>query len=72
VTSPQDPVKKSSLAALALGALGVVYGDIGTSPLYTVHEVFAGSGRVPLTPGNVIGAKRALRVEHARYDVRRL
>jgi KUP system potassium uptake protein len=55
VTSPQDPVKKSSLTALALGALGVVYGDIGTSPLYTVHEVFAGSGRVPLTPGNVIG-----------------
>jgi KUP system potassium uptake protein len=55
VTSPQDPVKKSSLAALALGALGVVYGDIGTSPLYTVHEVFAGSGRVPLTPENVVG-----------------
>jgi KUP system potassium uptake protein len=55
VTSPHDPVKKSSLAALALGALGVVYGDIGTSPLYTVHEVFAGSGRVPLTPGNVVG-----------------
>ena len=55
MTSPHDPVKKSSLAALALGALGVVYGDIGTSPLYTVHEVFAGSGRVPLTPENVVG-----------------
>ncbi len=55
MTSPHDPVRKSSLPALALGALGVVYGDIGTSPLYTVHEVFAGSGRVPLTPGNVIG-----------------
>ena len=34
---------KNSLRALALGAIGVVYGDIGTSPLYTIHEVFAGS-----------------------------
>ena len=31
----------SSLAALTLGALGVVYGDIGTSPLYALREVFA-------------------------------
>jgi len=45
---------KNSLAALALGALGVVYGDIGTSPLYTVHEVFMGSGHVPLTTANVV------------------
>jgi KUP system potassium uptake protein len=47
--------KKASLAALSLGALGVVYGDIGTSPLYTIHEIFAGSGGIPLTPENVIG-----------------
>ena len=40
MTPPDDPVKRSSLAALALGALGVVYGDIGTSPLYTVQTVF--------------------------------
>ena len=33
--------KPSSLAALTLGALGVVYGDIGTSPLYALKEVFA-------------------------------
>ena len=46
-----DHARKSSLAVLALGALGIVYGDIGTSPLYTVHEVFAGSGHIPLTPG---------------------
>ena len=39
-----DHARKSSLAVLALGALGVVYGDIGTSPLYTVNEVFAGTG----------------------------
>ena len=31
----------SSLAALTLGAIGVVYGDIGTSPLYALKEVFA-------------------------------
>ncbi len=45
---------KSSLAALTLGAIGVVYGDIGTSVLYVVKEVF-GSGHVPFTPENVSG-----------------
>ncbi len=45
---------KSSLAALTLGAIGVVYGDIGTSVLYAVKEVF-GSGHVALTPDNVYG-----------------
>jgi KUP system potassium uptake protein len=44
----------SSLAALTLGAIGVVYGDIGTSPLYALKEVFA-HGRVPLTPENILG-----------------
>ena len=42
-------------AALALAALGVVYGDIGTSPLYTMKEVFAGNHPIPLTPENVLG-----------------
>jgi len=45
---------KSSLPALTLGAIGVVYGDIGTSVLYAVKEVF-GSGHVPFTTGNVYG-----------------
>ena len=45
---------KSSLAALTLGAIGVVYGDIGTSVLYAIKEVF-GSGHVEFTPGNVYG-----------------
>jgi KUP system potassium uptake protein len=45
---------KSSLAALTLGAIGVVYGDIGTSVLYALKEVF-GSGHVPFTPENVYG-----------------
>ncbi|WP_341914138.1 potassium transporter Kup [Polaromonas sp. YR568] len=46
--------KKSSLAALTLGAVGVVYGDIGTSVLYAIKEVF-GSGHVEFTPENVYG-----------------
>jgi len=45
---------KSSLPALTLGAIGVVYGDIGTSVLYAVKEVF-GSGHVPFTVDNVYG-----------------
>ena len=45
---------KSSLTALTIGAIGVVYGDIGTSVLYAVKEVF-GSGHVPFTPANVYG-----------------
>ena len=45
---------KSSLTALTLGAIGVVYGDIGTSVLYALKEVF-GSGHVPLTPDNILG-----------------
>ena len=45
---------KSSLAALTLGAIGVVYGDIGTSVLYALKEVF-GSGHVEFTPDNVYG-----------------
>ena len=45
---------KSSLGVLMLGAIGVVYGDIGTSVLYSVKEVF-GSGHVPFTPDNVHG-----------------
>jgi KUP system potassium uptake protein len=45
---------QSSLRALTLGAIGVVYGDIGTSVLYAVKEVF-GAGHVPFTVDNVMG-----------------
>ncbi len=49
-------VKKTGLPALALTALGVVFGDIGTSPLYTMKEVFsAGHHPIPLTHDNVYG-----------------
>ncbi|MDE2416831.1 MAG: potassium transporter Kup [Burkholderiales bacterium] len=45
---------KSSLPALTLGAIGVVYGDIGTSVLYAFKEVFV-SGHVPITTNNILG-----------------
>jgi KUP system potassium uptake protein len=45
---------KSSLGALTLGAIGVVYGDIGTSVLYAVKEVFH-TGHVEFTPDNIYG-----------------
>jgi KUP system potassium uptake protein len=45
----------SRLTSLALGALGVVFGDIGTSPLYAVRECFHGMHAVALTQDNVLG-----------------
>ncbi|MBK8131893.1 MAG: potassium transporter Kup [Gammaproteobacteria bacterium] len=57
VNSPQNAntVTGKKTLPLALAAIGVVYGDIGTSPLYTLREVFAGSHSLPLTPGNLLG-----------------
>lgn len=49
------PLEKSNLAALTLAAIGIVYGDIGTSPLYTMKEVFAPHHHVALTAENVLG-----------------
>ena len=47
---------KQRLATLTLAALGIVYGDIGTSPLYSIKEVFGGAHHpVPITPDNVLG-----------------
>lgn len=45
----------SSTSALTLAALGVVYGDIGTSPLYAVKETFSPGHGIPLVPENIIG-----------------
>jgi len=47
---------RQGLAALTLSALGVVYGDIGTSPLYTVKEVFSPATGVPLDAPHLVGA----------------
>lgn len=54
--NPSAHIKRQSTAALTLGAVGVVYGDIGTSPLYTVKEIFSPATGIALTPENLIGA----------------
>ena len=57
MSDTRSPDNRShSLAALTLAAIGVVYGDIGTSPLYTVKEIFLPATGVALTPANLIGA----------------
>lgn len=51
---------RKGLAVLTLGAIGVVYGDIGTSPLYTVKEIFGESTGIALTHANILGAVSAI------------
>jgi len=46
---------KSRFGFLIIAALGVVYGDIGTSPLYALRECFAGSHPIPVSHENVLG-----------------
>lgn len=53
---PSHALRRQGTAALTLGAIGVVYGDIGTSPLYTVKEIFAPATGVALNIPNLIGA----------------
>ena len=47
---------RKATAALALAALGVVYGDIGTSPLYTIKTIFDAQTGVPLNHATIVGA----------------
>ncbi|MBI4805175.1 MAG: potassium transporter Kup [Desulfovibrio sp.] len=54
-TPGQPACSPVQTASLSLAALGVVYGDIGTSPLYTIKECFSGLHAVAPTPGNVLG-----------------
>lgn len=51
---PSARPSAKDLAALTLGAIGIVYGDIGTSPLYALKEVF-NHNHLPLTPENIFG-----------------
>ncbi|MDD4886490.1 MAG: potassium transporter Kup [Thiomonas sp.] len=46
---------KATMTALSLGALGVVYGDIGTSPLYAFQTAFSPDHGVPYSPDNILG-----------------
>jgi KUP system potassium uptake protein len=43
------------MAPLVIGAMGVVFGDIGTSPLYTLRQCFSGQHGLPLTQANILG-----------------
>ncbi len=52
--STTDTDVRARFATLALGAIGVVYGDIGTSPLYAIKQTFGAQG-VPVTEENVLG-----------------
>ncbi len=52
--------QSKSIGALTLGAIGVVYGDIGTSPLYTIKEIFGESTGIALTHSNIVGAISAV------------
>lgn len=54
-TDPHAKPRGRYLARLSLLALGVVYGDIGTSPLYAMREAFHGPHAIPVTPGNIFG-----------------
>jgi KUP system potassium uptake protein len=55
-SGPGSSEHRSGLWALMLGALGIVYGDIGTSPLYSIQTVFSiDNGAVRPTPGDVYG-----------------
>ena len=51
---PPEPTGKK-LFLISMTALGVVFGDIGTSPLYALRECFFGHNPVPTTPENVLG-----------------
>jgi KUP system potassium uptake protein len=53
--NPNKAVHKQSLAALSIAAIGVVYGDIGTSPLYTLKEVFNPAHGISTSHENVLG-----------------
>jgi KUP system potassium uptake protein len=55
-----NPRLKKPLARLTLAALGVVYGDIGTSPLYAAKETFNPDHGIPLNTANVLGGLSAI------------
>ena len=52
---PKHLNNQSSSVSLTVAAMGVVYGDIGTSPLYALRECFHESHGLSVTPGNVLG-----------------
>jgi KUP system potassium uptake protein len=53
--SPPEAPKSRAFAALAVAVLGVVYGDIGTSPIYALRQCFVGENPIAATMGNILG-----------------
>ncbi len=53
--STAESGERNRVAVLAIAALGIVYGDIGTSPLYAIRESFHQDYRLPVAPANVLG-----------------
>jgi KUP system potassium uptake protein len=54
-SQPPEQQHRTALPALIVGAVGIVFGDIGTSPLYALKEAFSPKYGIPLTPDNVLG-----------------
>src|SRR5438093_11128120 len=55
-----NPRLKKPLAGLTLAAIGVVFGDIGTSPLYAAKETFDPAHGIPLNTENILGGLSAI------------
>src|SRR5918998_3773717 len=53
--APGAPLSRAQMAALSLATLGIVYGDIGTSPIYAMRESFRPSHGLAASPENVLG-----------------
>ncbi len=53
--SAEHEIRRATPASVTLAALGVVFGDIGTSPLYTLKECFYGPHAIAVSPANVMG-----------------
>jgi len=53
--TPSDNAQQPGRAAVSLAVLGIVYGDIGTSPIYALRECFRGVSPVDITDGNILG-----------------
>jgi KUP system potassium uptake protein len=54
MTAEEHAANRTGVATV-IGAMGIVFGDIATSPLYTLQECLAGPHGVPPLPGNVLG-----------------
>ena len=55
VSQAHPPLQRQATAALVLGAIGIVFGDIGTSPLYALQTAFSPEHGIPLRADNVMG-----------------